>query len=217
MIYRHFAFFSRLTGGWLGEIAGHVPHPDLPAYLRGDRRARLMEQWQVAAIRGLGTTTEAVGQLWSPSMSRVPFDQQVALDVTRFAWPIGDHIWHRWCDVDQMLDWPDVSGHRFIEVDDALRVVAQQHSHRPVRCGVPGQHVIDITGTALEPYWGWLWGQFVPKADGWGFEPRIIRRRGAIDELMTAPAPVRQELGEATIDPVIVMPARDAVLVGARG
>lgn len=212
-VYRHFAFFSRPTSRWVGEVAGYVPYPDLPR--RGPQREIALARWQTAAIRGMGTQTEIVDQVWDHG--RIQSEQTVGLDVTRFAWPVGDHIWHRWIDLEQMLDWPESSGHRFIEVDGStLQIRAQQHSHRPVRSAVPGQYVLDITGTALEPYWGWLWGRFVLRPDGIGFEPSVTHRRGQIDDLVTAPPVVRRQLTEAPVDWVRAAIMRAAIPVGGR-
>lgn len=214
MVYRHFAFFSTYTTRWLGEVAGYVPYPDLPATARTPgRRHRLMADWQKAAIRGLGTRHEIVDELWDPAFAAVPSEHTVALDVTSFAWPVGDHIWHRYDPIDQRLDWPESSGHRFIEINTTtLEVVAQQHSHRPVRDAVSGQHVLDITGTPYEQAWGWIWGRFVWRGTRWEFEPRIHRHRGRVDEWRTAPADVRRLLTETPIDLALVR-APDGVWV----
>lgn len=209
-LYRHFAFFSRLTGAWLGEVAGYVPYPDVPTRLGDEARRRALARWQMAAIRGLGTCYEVLDELWDEAFGRVPSEQTVALDVTRFAWPIGDHVWHRWDDIERFLDWPEASGHRFLEVDTTtLDVVAQVHSHRQVRDAVPTQHVVDITGTAYEPYWGSIWGRFVRRCDRWNFEPRVVRRNWREDVLRSVPEATRLALRDAAIDLDLVQTSAD--------
>ena len=51
---------------------------------------------------------------------------------------------------------------------ETLEIVANQESHRPIRDGVPGQRVLDVTGTWLEPYHGNIFGRFVRRGEGVG-------------------------------------------------
>lgn len=158
---RHFAFFSQETGAYIREWRGPVaPSP---------RRATRDEL-----------------DAWATSVS-CPDDGEVGLDVTAIGWPVGDFCYCR-LDLAQdppLLEWGPPR--HYVEIDlSTMAIVANQESHRPVRAN-PGRVVVDITGTALEPLWGSLFG-------------RLRRRDGRI-----AVVPPRA-LGEAPmhLDPLVL-------------
>lgn len=202
-VYIHVAWFSCITGRWIGEWSGYVPAPRPMPGLRGEAYLAFLDEWTQHVIgRYVAphySNWPTVDQVWNrTAFEACPDDAAVCLDVSRFDWPVGDHIWHRFDYVRRELDWPQSSGHKFLEIDlRTLQVVAQQHSHRPVRDGVIGQKVFDLTGTAFEPLWGSIWGRFVRRGDLWGFEPT--------EQSMPTGAPLvlpqeRKALMEAAID-----------------
>jgi hypothetical protein len=170
----HLAWFSRDDGGWIGEWRGRLPRPDLPAGLIGEARLLALNAWlhdQQRYIAPQASAHETIDQCWDRDRwDGCPSGGAVCLDVTRFAWPVGDHVWHRWDDRELALDWPESSGQRFIQVDDDLRVGAHLHSHRPAR-SVPGRRMLRVAGSQLEPFWGDLWGRFERRGAGWIFVP----------------------------------------------
>lgn len=255
-VYRHFAWFRRDTGRWIGEWAGYVPAPEIPSTLLGDARLMALNAWQQQIASMIGPTVGAVdqaeaaaleagrarpvvGEMVEPVMAACaqvcgaglaihngiltreavsdleawdacPPDGAVCLDVTQFGWPVGDHVWHVWDDTSRLLDWPESSVHKFIEINlDTLEVVANHSSHRPVRDAVPRQHVFDITGTPYEQFHGQIWGRFVWRGDRWGFEPsnrvhrwnwrRPIASLRRVGEQLVRPE-TRRALAEAPID-----------------
>jgi hypothetical protein len=187
-VYRHFAWFERRGGRWIGEWAGFVPEPvDEP-----------LEAWMHRVQAGISPAAcvwQTVEDAWDRDRwAACPAGGAVALDVGQFGWPVGDHVWHRWDDVDRRLDWPESSSHAFIEVDlETLTVIANQRSHRPVRPCQAGRAVLDITGTAWEPMCGRIFGQFVWRGTRWGFEPLRRPARGLM------PAPVRAALAAGAV------------------
>ena len=221
-VYIHLAWFLRRSvvgDQWIGEWAGYAPTPSDQVLRRsGNARLRALDCWTHEVQRRITPYWAAwptVDSMWDADRyDACPTGGAVCLDVTRFGWPVGDHVWHRWDDLHRALDWPDSSGHRFIEIDiPTLRVVAQQHSHRPVRDAGPGQKVLDITGTAFERAWGGIHGRFVRMDNGlWGFE--------SSDEVMPSGRPMvlpaeRQLLTEAPIDLFQLATVKDTVEVFA--
>lgn len=169
MIERHFAFFDRVKGCWLGEWRGVVPSPDIPLAITGDARLGFMDQWQQRVTQNLHRFKVDAAIFDQPAFDACPKDGAVCLDVTRFGWPVGDHIWHKWNDVDRFLDWGD--DHTFIEIDTGQRqIVANQKSHRPIRSS-QGRCIIDITGTALASYYGSIFGTLEKGSKGWMIRP----------------------------------------------
>lgn len=175
MVYIHLAWFDR-RGWWIGEWAGYLPQP--PALRTGERtddREQRMAAWLdalQAQIVPYAAPFQTIAEEWDGD-ARAAIErsgEQVCLDVTRFGWPVGDHVWHRWINRERLLDWgPE---HTFIELRlDTLAIVANQTSHRPVRSAVPGQVVIDITGTPWEAFHGDLFGRFVREGDRMRFIP----------------------------------------------
>lgn len=210
-IYVHLAWFNVGNGRWIGEWAGYAQSPERIQRLFGERRLHALDQWVHHIQRRItpyGSEWYTVDAEWDVDRyDACPVGGAVCLDVTRFGWPVGDHIWHRWDDLHRLLDWPDSSGHRFIEIDvRTLRVEAQQHSHRPLRDAVPGQKVFDITGTPLERAWGGIHGRFVQRGNGlWGFEPDTGYDRAGRPLVLPAE---RKTLIEAVIDlqPIATVP-----------
>src|SRR3990167_4046066 len=178
-VFIHLAWFNHEDGRWIGEWAGALPAPTIVPGLIGEARLLALNAWQQEHQRYItpdGSPFPMHDQLWDRNRwDECPAGGAVCLDVTRFAWPVGDHVWHVWDDHHQALDWPD--DYRFIEVDTDLKVIAHQQSHRPVRSAVPGQRVLLISGTSLEPFYDDLWGQFVQRDGTWGFQPTPIPGR----------------------------------------
>ena len=209
-VFRHFAWFNQATTGlWIGEWAGHVPAPVVDETAKGDDRRLQLEAWQqqiqecitpfggavAIQLHRYGALFDCEGSQWDfDRWDACPNGGAVCLDVTQFGWPVGDHVWHVWNRTDRLLDWPDASWHRFIEIRmDTLDVVANQSSHRPIRDAVPGQRVFDITGTPLAEYHGMIWGRFVRRGDRWGFAP-------SASPAVPVPPTVRAALTEAPVD-----------------
>ena len=126
-------------------------------------------------ITPFGSIWQTIDQEWDiESWDATATAGAVCLDVARFGWPVGDHRWNIWNDTQRLLDWPESSVHRFIEVQmDTMEVIANQSSHRPVRPGWPGRLVLDITGSRLEPFHGEIFGRFVRRDEGWYLDPCV--------------------------------------------
>lgn len=205
--YVHLAWFLRRAspgGQWIGEWAGYAPMPHETILRRhGEARCRALDQWTHAVQRYItpeGAAWPTVEAIWNADRYEAcPTGGAVCLDVTRFGWPVGDHVWHRWDDITRELGWPDASGHRFLEIDvPTLLVLGQVHSHRPVRDAVLGQKVFDITGTPFEWAWGGIHGRFVRRDNGlWGFEPSEAMSRSGRPLVLPAE---RKVLTEASLD-----------------
>ena len=184
VVFRHFAWFHRHDGHWLGEWAGDVPAPHLPAEMIGDLRQMALNRWQqgiAVQITPTGAPWPACATVWNDAAwAACPPGGAVCLDVTPFGWPVGDHVWHQWHEAAHRLDWGDE--HLFIELrTDTLDVIANQRSHRPIRDARPDQRMVDITGTALAPFHGTIFGRFVRRGARWRFRPLrtvppVIRR-----------------------------------------
>lgn len=191
MVYRHWAYFARVGGQCLWECDGQYPRPpSLPVDWAKDRRDRALNEWAQRVRPALPTHL-------------VPEGGYVCLDVTQFGWPVGDHIWHVWNDVDRMLDWPD--DHLFIQVDmSQFAIVGNQRSHRPIREALPGQRIFDITGTPLARFHGRLFGFLRRVDDRWTLLPSL-----------TLPAEDRFLLSEAKLDLSPVVAPIQAAFRGA--
>lgn len=113
---------------------------------------------------------------WATRVSR-PAPGEVGLDVTHIGWPVGDFCYCRFDSVDRMLDWGPPR--YYIQIHDR-EIIANQESHRPIY----GEGILDITGTALEPFHGRLFG-------------RLTRVDGRWRLASTAPLPA---LAEAELD-----------------
>lgn len=145
---RHFAFFRQGSGECVREWKGAIADP--PPWV-------VRTGWRWLLNR------------WATHVSQ-PQRGEVALDVTHIGWPVGDFCYCTFNEVDRLLDWGPAR--HYIEVrEDTLEIVANQESHRPIRSAVPGQLVIDITGTALEQHYGHIFGRFVRGQAGWYLEP----------------------------------------------
>lgn len=210
MVYRHFAWFHRLRGHWLAEWAGYVPAPDVPLDLVGDARLTAMNVWRRRVQDDLAAHPCVEDSVDLAAWQACEPGAAVCVDVTRFHWPVGDHVWHRFDDVLNDIDPAWGEEHKFIEVRmDTLEVVANQSSHRPIRDAVPGQRVFDITGSPMAAYHGQIWGRFVWLGDRWGFEPTQARQRWNWPRPIwslrhagrpTVPASTQKALAEAPID-----------------
>lgn len=194
----HFAWFRRDSGEWLAEWIGDVPAQALDPTIIGDERTRELNAWQQKLQpRIIAGDFAGVGVADEDGWIACPSQGAVCLDVSRFDWPLGDHQYHQWNDATQLLDWPASSARQYIELqNDSLDVVANVESHRPIRNQVPGQTVIDITGSPLAQYHGNIWGRFVRLDDRWTFQPCSRRRDGQ----RIAPPSVRRALAAASID-----------------
>lgn len=149
MIERHFAFFRQGTGEYVRDWRGPVPEPDIDPALVGEAR-------------------EAVLNAWATDVSQ-PRPGEIGLDVTAFEYEVGDFCWMVFRQPERLLDWPVT--HRFIQIDRAALVIhVNCESPRPIRSNAD-TIVIDITGTALEQFYGHLFGQLVRHKDHWALEP----------------------------------------------
>lgn len=167
MTDRHFAWFCVETGQWLGEWAGRVPAPVLPSSVLGDARLMLLNEWAQqtqSRITPSGSPYQMHAQAWDMSAwDDCPVGGAVCLDVTMYGWPVGDFFWAVFDGVDRRLDFRETR--TFLEMStDRLRLDASVRSARPVRA-TDAKRIADVTGTALEPWFGRLHGQFV-KRDG---------------------------------------------------
>lgn len=187
----HLAWFDRRSGRWIGEWCGDVAAPMIqPSADAAEQRVA----WLQAIACAVSPTDPGQGVVDRAAWEACPPGGAVALDVTTFGWPLGDHVWHVWDDLRRRLDWPE--SHTFVELraaGETWEIVANQQSHRPIRPTVPGQYVIDITGTPAAAHYGHLWGRFVRRGDGWQFEPAEQMAR-------SLPAPARAALAAAPID-----------------
>ena len=193
-IYAHFAWFHRRSGRWIGEWAGYVPPPRFP------RIAWLRNKWAWCVQAGLSpdrSAYETLDEEWDlDAWHACRPGEAVGLEVSQFGWPIGDQRYHVFRSLTRMLDWPSMR--RYIEAKTSTgEIVANQESSRPLREAVPGQRVIDITGTPLEQHHGRLFGRIVRGPDGY----RIERLGGGV---------IRAVLVEASpdLDQIIHQPAR---------
>ena len=171
--HRHFAFFQQRTGNYVREWKGPVDPPLVDSALSGDAREAALNRWA----------------------TRVSYPElnEIGLDVTHIGWPVGDFCYCHFDEVERRLEF-GLPRH-YIEVRlDTLEIVANQESHRPIQDSVPGQRVIDITGTCLEPLHGHIFGRFVKRGHGWAIEPSPV-----------VPIDVRLSLAEVPID--IIIPA----------
>lgn len=177
---RHFVFFRQSDGTYVREWKGQVEEPEI---------LRTRNQWPWLGrlsplIRLADEERQAAFDEWATVVSQ-PRCGEIGLDVTHIGWPAGDFCY---CHIDlnrpkPLLDWGPMR--HFVEVNEDLRIVAIQTSHRPIHDAVPGQFVIDITGSAIEPFHGeLLHAQFVKRGDAWSLKPRSDR-------------PVRAALAEA--------------------
>lgn len=195
-VTRHFAWFRRDTGAWLGEWQGPLPPPRVPTWCTGGLRAWLLNRWQqrvqAAALRGAYPGASIADR---EAFAACPVGGAVCLDVTACGFPLGDHRWHVWDDHARSLEAPQC--HTFLTIDRATgSIVANQRSTRPL-IPQPAHVVLDITDTPLERHYGDIWGRVVRRADGrLTFQPSaqaaaaLTEAAGAHDLLQ--PRPVRE-------------------------
>ena len=163
-IYVHLVWFHDRHGHWLAEWAGYVPEPS-----GGSFDNEWLHHVQADISPDLTIAAEIDADAWDACKA----GGAVCLEVSKFAWPVGDQRYHRWNRLHRMIDWPDVSVHKYIEVDTQKRnIIANQSSHRPIRDAVINQRILDITGTPLARLHGSLWGSFLWTGDRWRFVPR---------------------------------------------
>jgi hypothetical protein len=150
MIDLHVAYFAQADGSWIREAHGLVEAPDLDPTLMGEARLGALNAWQQrVAPAGRG---------------------EVGLDVTGFGWPLGQFRYCRFDIKDRRLDWGPPRA--YIEIDLRSRmVVANVRTHLPIVPAVPGQVILDITGTAWEPYHGRVFGVLTRTPAGWMVQP----------------------------------------------
>src|SRR3990167_7363653 len=142
-MYRHFAFFSQSDGSWIREWADDVPAPRIPAWVGGPIRLALLDRWATRVSQ--------------------PRPGELGLDVSQYAWPVGDFRWSRFDVVDRRLDL--VEPHYWIEGDVVTRsLVANTQSARPVRSH-DTRLLLDVTGTPLQPLHGQLFGAIEREGD----------------------------------------------------
>lgn len=187
LVFRHLAWFHTRTGVWIGEWAGRVPAPLVPSWAGPDARARALNRWLHATQTritpaGCADTYHAVDQVWSlDAWDDCGPGEAVCLDVTLFAWPVGDHRWHVWDDTDRRLLWPEVKLN--IQITSA-RIGANGSGSRPVMSS-RDKLVIDITNTPAAAFHGQLFGQLrrddngrvVLQPGGHGEEQAALARR----------------------------------------
>lgn len=197
MGYRHFAWFRRDTGRCMLEWAGYVERPDVDQF-SGDREHAL-KVWQDHVTQHLAEEHRI--ESWvSPRYD--PLDGDVfyaCVDVTRFQWPVGDHRWHYWDDIDHRLDWPAASVRRFMEVRidepdiDVVPIVGVLATHRPLRDAVPGQRAFMLSGTPLEALMPRLPGmRFVRRGNRWTLEDPMRQLPRFESSVTRALAPIVQ-------------------------
>jgi hypothetical protein len=151
----HLAWFHRDEGHWLGEWRGHVTPPTVPVTVSGDARTLVLSTWLhdlqrlVTAMMLDGQAPGTLEEAWHLAAWRAcPPGGAVCLDVTVFAWPVGDQVWNRWSDYDRRLDWG--RPHTLVGVDLARPILGGWvHTTRPVQ-PVAGRAIVDITGTGVE-------------------------------------------------------------------
>lgn len=183
MIERHFAFFAAGTGEYLREWAGPVPVPDIPHTTR---------RWWGGRMAFSEAERQAALNAWATRVSQ-PQPGEVGLDVTPIGWPVGDLCY---CRVDfshprPLLQWGPPR--HYIEVRlGTMQIVANTETHRPLRAAVPGQVVIDITGTALARYHGRIWGRFACCDGRWALEP--------LHDVALVPRETQRAIADARID-----------------
>ena len=193
--YRHFAWFRRDTGRCALEWAGYVEAPDL-AMLDGADRVLGLKAWQAHVIQRLRDDYRIdwwVSPYYDPGNDAIFY---ACVDVTRFAWPVGDHRWHRWADIEREIVWPEWKHTIELRIDepgiDVMPIVAGVSSSRPVRDAVPLQRVLMVSGTPLEHLHNVLvGGRFVRRGDRWGLEirdeqARLLSSQRAMKELPAA-------------------------------
>lgn len=188
-IYRHFAWFRRHEGDWMGEWAGYVPLPDISPRLRGDARADALEKWQTGLSRGISPIESAyatIDQEWHHARwNACPSGGAVCLDVTEFLWPVGDRRYHTYVEIAQLLDnWTAIRrslSFKLGDDPDVLTISAAGVSTRPTRDAVPGKTVRDITDTPLEAVHEQLVGARVVRLrSGWVLEPAKMSSLGRL-------------------------------------
>jgi len=112
----------------------------------------------------MGEERNKVLNEWATQVS-YPTPGEVGLDVTQFGYPVGDFCWMTFDEVDRRLEWRTM--HKFIQINRATwEIDANNKSPRPVR-STPEKIVIDVTGTALAPFYGSLHGQLTHENGRW--------------------------------------------------
>ena len=167
LVLRHFAWFRQDTGQWIGEWAGRVPAPVIPASLIGEARLMLLNEWTHCVQRYItphGSPNEPQAQAWDlDAWDDCQPGGAVCLDVTMYGWPVGDFYWAVFDGVDRLLDFREMRV--WLQLSPATAMLdASVRSQRPVR-STSQKLIADITGTPLEPWIDQLHGRLV-KCDG---------------------------------------------------
>ena len=199
---RKLAWFHRDTGQWLGERLVIIPAPTddvIPLSLSTEARRDALNTYLQIGVPFLdGFTVEEAfdADAWDACA------RAVCVDVTRFGWPTGDHVYHDWDDVTRFLDWPERCVRKYIEVRlSDMQVINNQTSHRPIRDNAgSGQVVFDITNTPYAAHHGDIFGQFVWTGTKWTFVHKD--RKFGRKRIKTAPR-VRKALMAASVPDTI--------------
>ena len=170
MTLRHLAWFRLEDGNWLGEWKGHLPPP--PAHLLaqiGDARTIGLNAWLQDAQRMItpeGSPYETHEHCWDlAAWDDCPTGGAVCVDVTKFNWPLGDQYFHEWNTLDAGIEYPETR--KYIQVDRKSRQIdANQSSSRFVR-PTSEKGILDITGTALEKFYGDITGKLSNENGRW--------------------------------------------------
>jgi|GEM_PF-6664995 len=170
MTWRHLCWFRLDDGQWLGEWRGRLPSP--PTHLLaqvGDARMIGLNAWLQDAQRMItpeGSPYETNEHCWDlAAWDDCPNGGAVCVDVTKFHWPIGDQYFHRWDTVSAGIESAQMR--QYIQVDRSrLEIDANQSSSRFVRPTME-KAIMDITGTALEPFHGSIHGKLTLENGRW--------------------------------------------------
>lgn len=164
---RHLAWFRVDSGAWLGEWIGRIPAPQIPPHLIGDARLMLLNEWQQQVQRYItpsGSPYEVREQRWDlDEWDACPNGGAACIDVTMYAYPLGDFRLARFDAISRTVDFPEQ--HAFLQLDTPTASIdAAGRSARQV-LSKPGRLVADVAGTMFEPVVELLRGN-VAKKDG---------------------------------------------------
>lgn len=170
MTLRHLAWFRLEDGQWLGEWKGHLPPPlaHLLAQV-GDARTIGMNAWLQDAQRMItpeGSPYDVHEHCWDlAAWDDCPAGGAVCVDVTQFGWPLGDQYFHAWNTLDAGIEYP--GERKYIQVDRASQEIDGNHSSSRFVRPTEKKALLDITGTALEPFHGSIHGKLALENGRW--------------------------------------------------
>ena len=153
----HFAYYRQRDGAYLYERLIPVAVPMRLALLPADRRPHVFNRWANRVAR--------------------PRWGEVAIDVSRFDYPIGDFVWSvlrfgAGIEGRPLLDFPEER--TFVQIEKQTgQLVAWTKAPRPVR-STADRWVIDVTGLAWEAAYG-VFGRFVETGGRVAFLPELGR------------------------------------------